>query len=762
MTVVVNAEVGFRRKSQMRWFARLLGVVLGCGLLASALPAADPVKEFSLQDFRGKSWSFADAKEQKVLVLAFLGCECPLAGQYAETLRDLANKQGKDVAVLGIFSNQQDAPSEIAAFAKAHRIEYPLLKDAGNIVADQLKATRTPEVVVLDAKRVVRYQGRIDDQFTYGKQRPKAEHDYLGAAVQALLAGKDPDIAHADPVGCLIGKKLKADEKSPVTYTGHVAKILNERCVNCHRPGEIGPFSLTSYEEAVGWAEMIAEVTSENRMPPWHANPAHGKFRNDARLSDAEKKTIQDWVAHGAPQGDPKLLPEPPKFVEGWQIGEPDLVVYMSDKPAHIPAKGEVRYQYYQVDPGFTEDKWVVAAECRPGNRAIVHHIILGIAQMNGRGRNVGDVPSEWLTATAPGARPLLLTDGHAKLIPAGSKLVFQMHYTPNGTPQTDRSCVGFKFCDGKDVQHQVGTDKASYQGLRIPAGEANYKVDAIHPFSRDMNLLALFPHMHLRGKAFRYTAVYPDGKEEILLDIPRYDFAWQNAYEFAAPKLMPRGSRLRVEAVYDNSKDNLANPDPTSVVRWGDQTWEEMMIGYFDATPAITQSFQSKPSRSKQFEELVSKKQLPKLTPELKSLAKDALNSDAKLIEFGVELRKTVPQLDRICWTTVEGDKLNIARVAQEPEIARTIGGSGRKINAALTAVATYATKTDPVVITNLANERGLDLQFMSRAYGSSVHIPTKIDDASGTLNFWSTESAAFPPEAVTILKEVADLLKK
>jgi peroxiredoxin len=744
-----------------RWFGVVLGSCVLAVLFVSAAQAASPVKDIALQDFRGKSWSFADAKDQKILVLAFLGCECPLAGQYAETLRTLSEKHGQDVAVWGIFSNQQDAPSEMAAFAKAHRLEYPLLKDPGNVIADQLKATRTPEIVVLDAERVVRYQGRIDDQFTYGKVRPKAEHDYLGDAVADLLAGKQPAISHADPVGCLIGKKLKPDEKSPVTYTAHVAKILNERCVHCHRPGEIGPFSLTNYEETVGWAEMIAEVVAENRMPPWHANPAHGKFRNDVRLSDQEKQAIKQWVDHGAPQGDPALLPEPPKFVDGWQIGQPDLVVYMSEQPANIPAKGEVRYQYYQVDPGFKEDKWVIAAECRPGNRAVVHHIILGIAQMNGRGRNVGDVHSEWLTATAPGARPLVLNDGHAKLIPAGSKLVFQMHYTPNGTPQTDRSSVGFIFTDAKNVKHQVGTDQASFRGLRIPAGEANYKVDALHPFSRDMNLLALFPHMHLRGKAFRYTAVYPDGKEEILLDIPRYDFAWQNAYEFAEPKFMPRGSRLRCEAVFDNSKDNLANPDPTSTVRWGDQTWEEMMIGYFDATPAVSQSFASKPSRAKQFEELAAK-QPPKLTPELKALAKEALTSDEKLGAFGLELRKTVPQLDRICWTAVEGDKLNIVRVAQEPEITKTLGGSGRKINAALTAVATYATKSEPVINQNLAAARELDLQFMSRVYGSSVHIPTKIEDATGTLNFWSTESAAFPPEAVAVLQEVANLLKK
>lgn len=744
-----------------RMLKLLAGLCLTLTIAGNAVAAdAAPVREFSLQDFRGKSWSLADAKEQKVLVLAFLGCECPLAGQYAETLRTIVEKQGKDVAVWGIFSNQQDAPTELAAFAKAHRLDYPLLKDPGNVVADQLKATRTPEIVVLDEQRVVRYQGRIDDQFTYGKQRPKAEHDYLGDAITALLAGQAPAIAHAEPVGCLIGKKLKPDDKSPVTYTQHIAKILNERCVNCHRPGEIGPFSLTNYEETVGWAEMIAEVTGDNRMPPWHANPAHGKFRNDTRLSTAEKHLIKQWVDHGAPQGDPALLPAPPKFVEGWQIGEPDLVVYMSEKPANVPAKGEVRYQYYQVDPGFKEDKWVVAAECRPGNRAVVHHIILGIAQMNGRGRNVGDVHSEWLTATAPGARPLVLTDGHAKLIPAGSKLVFQMHYTPNGTATTDLSCVGLKFTDAKNVKHQVGTDQAGNRGIRIPPGEANYKADALQVFSRDTNLLALFPHMHLRGKSFRYTAVYPDGKEEILLDIPRYDFAWQNAYEFAEPKLMPRGSRLRCEAVYDNSTENLANPDPTATVRWGDQTWEEMMIGYFDATPAEATTVARK-GRLQAFEELAAK-QPPQLSPELKTLAKEALSSDEKLTAFGAELRKTVPQLDRICWTAVEGDKLNIVRVAQEPGAAKTVGGSGRKINASITAVAGYVKKGEPTVNKNLAAERSLDLQFMSRAFGSSVHVPTQIGEASGTLNFWSTESAAFPPAAVAILKEVAELLKQ
>jgi hypothetical protein len=331
---------------------------------------------------------------------------------------------------------------------------------------------------------------------------------------------------------------------------------------------------------------MIREVVRDQRMPPWHANPAHGQFANDARLSDEEKKLIDRWVEAGAPEGNKADLPPARQFAEGWQIEEPDAVIYMREEPYSVPAKGEVRYQYFMVDPGFTEDKWVKAAECRPGNRAVVHHIIVGIAPEGARpggGDGFGDPHSEWLAATAPGARPLILPDGMAKRIPAGSKLVFQMHYTPNGTAQQDRSCVGFIFADPEEVRKQVGTDKAANSKFQIPPGAENHKVDARHTFDKDMLMLAMFPHMHLRGKAFRYTAEYPDGSEEILLDVPRYDFNWQHGYKFVEPKRMPKGTKIFCEAWFDNSENNLANPNPTETVRWGDQTWEEMIAGFID-----------------------------------------------------------------------------------------------------------------------------------------------------------------------------------
>jgi hypothetical protein len=272
------------------------------------------------------------------------------------------------------------------------------------------------------------------------------------------------------------------------------------------------------------------------------------------------------------------------------------------------------------------------------------------------------------------------------------------------------------------------------------------------------MLLLAMFPHMHLRGKAFRYTAIYPDGKQEVLLDVPRYDFAWQNSYEYIEPKRMPRGTRLFCEAWFDNSEDNLANPDPTASVRWGDQTWEEMMIGYFDAMPADEAgAVQSGIGpRTAQFLAL-AKDDKAKLSDELKAAAASALDSPDNLNRFGPELRKIAPQLDRLCWTTIEEGKLHIRRCVQEAENEQIVGGTGRKVDVRITKLAGYADKSEPVVNQNLASERGIDIQFMARAYKSSVHFPAEKDGLKGTINFWSTEKEAFPPEAVALLKEVA-----
>ncbi len=560
------------------------------------------IDDFSLLDPRGASISLSDTKDKKLVVVAFLGTECPVAKACGAKLAKLANEyEAKGVVFAAIFSNQQDTLAAIGQFAKQQEIKFACLKDPGNVIADRFGALRTPDLFVLDAERVVRYWGRIDDEFQVGVKKAKPGRRDLAEALDELLSDKKVSVPTTSVAGCIIGRVTQPDETSSITYSKQVSRIFQNRCVDCHRSGEVAPFALTSYQDAAGWAETIAEVVKAQRMPPWGADPKYGTFRNDCRLSDDEKQTIYDWVKAGAPEGKASDLPTPKKYTEGWRISTPDQVVHISDKAFHVPAEGEVKYQYFTVDPGFKEDKWIQAAECRAGNREVVHHMLVYVKPPEAVGEKAkpfegrpaltlakreGDFPTDWLVAMAPGSRPLLLPTGLAKKIPAGSKLVFQMHYTPNGKAQDDRSYLGLVFADPETVKREVMTWKAANPKFLIPPGNSDYKVEADYKFSKDTVLLAMFPHMHLRGKAFQYEAIYPDGKTEILLNVPKYDFNWQNSYEYSGLKIMPAGTRLHCTAWFDNSKENLANPNPLAFVRWGDQTWDEMMIGYFAMTP--------------------------------------------------------------------------------------------------------------------------------------------------------------------------------
>ena len=566
--------------------------------IASAAILVRPVQgveqeiEFSLKDHQGKVWDTAELADKKLLVIAFMGTECPLARLYAGRLEELADSfQKESVQFLMVNSNQQDSLAEIASCISREKITIPYLKDPGNRVADLMEAERTPEVFVLDENRLLAYRGKIDDQFTYGVQRAQADNHYLRDALEDILAGRAPAEKVTEPVGCVIGRVFTSEKSQEVTFANQISRILYENCVNCHREGEIAPFDLLDYDEVVGWAGMIAEVVEENRMPPWHASPDHGEFSNDARLSDEDKQLIQTWVENGAPLGDESQLPPKPEFADGWQIGEPDAVIKMRSRPYSVPATGTVPYRYFVVDTNFKEDKWIKAAECRPGAREVVHHIIVGIRGEGEFGRGGGvhdDLDSEWIAATAPGAPPMILPDGYAKLIPAGAKLIFQMHYTPNGTAQQDMSEIGLIFADPDSVKKRVYTQQAHNARFRIPAGEANHRVRAFKQIRGDVELMAMFPHMHFRGKSFKFELRDTEGETETLLDVTNYDFNWQNSYVLAKPLQIKKDSMLRCYAVFDNSAGNLANPDPSESVRWGDQTWEEMMIGYFDVAVPV------------------------------------------------------------------------------------------------------------------------------------------------------------------------------
>jgi peroxiredoxin len=573
-------------------FAVILSLTASAG--AAEPPVGRKVEDFKLQDFRGQEHSLADYGDRKLVVLAFLGTECPLAMLYGPRLAKLAEEfHPRGVTFLGINANVQDSITEIAAYARVHGIEFPLLKDVANRVADSVGAGRTPEVFVLDEQRVVRYWGRIDDQYGIGYIRDKPQRSDLKAALDELLAGKEVTTPVTEAVGCHIGRVRKPTDDTRVTYSNQISRILQDRCVECHRDGEIAPFALTDYEEVVGWAETIREVVREGRMPPWHANAEHGQFENDRQLSKEEKESIYAWVGAGAPEGDRKDLPEPRTWVTGWQLPrEPDFVAAITDEPFRVPAEGEVRYQYFQVDPGFKENKWVSAIEIQPGNRAVVHHVLMFSGMAGDIGEHFRGGAHGYDGIFVPGQRVRPYPAGMARRIAAGSRLVFQVHYTPIGSEQFDQSRVGMLFVDPESVEYEVRTASAVNTDLRIPPQEANYRVEASSPrVPATARLLALNPHMHLRGKSFQYEAVFPNGDRKALLDVPRYDFNWQTAYRLAEPLELPKDTRLHCVAHFDNSADNLNNPDPTKRVRWGEQTWDEMMIGYFDyVVPVGTQ----------------------------------------------------------------------------------------------------------------------------------------------------------------------------
>lgn len=543
--------------------------------------------DFNLRDYRGKQHSLSDYRAARLVVLAFLGTECPLVKLYGPRLAELHhqfNKQG--VVFLGVNANQHDSITEIAAYARRHDIPFPILKDVGNRLADALGAQRTPEVFVLGADRRVVYHGRIDDQYGVGYARPEPRREELKEALVQLLAGEPVAQPETTPVGCFIARVHEPKANASVTYVDQIAPILNRRCVECHRQGDIAPFALTEYEEAAGWAETIAEVVRDGRMPPWHANPEYGRFANDRALTDEEKHLIQRWVDEGAPSGDLTKAPKPPEFATGWGLKQPpDMVIAMADQPFDVPATGAVRYQYFTVDPGLKEDRWIKASEVVPGNRAVVHHVLVFAKAPDQSGRAAID---GFLASYVPGLRPPHYPQGMAKRLVAGSKLIFQVHYTPIGTPQTDLSKLGLVFADDADVKYEVVTSSAAQQSLHIKPELADQAYDALsQPAPSEVLLLSFMPHMHLRGQAFRYEAVFPDGRRSVLLDIPRYDFNWQTDYMLAEPLRLPAGSRIACRGVFDNSADNLNNPDPSATVRWGDQTWDEMLIGYFNVAVA-------------------------------------------------------------------------------------------------------------------------------------------------------------------------------
>jgi len=401
---------------------------------------------------------------------------------------------------------------------------------------------------------------------------------------------------------------LTAQQKSRVpTFSKDVAPILQKHCQECHRPGEIGPMSFLTYEQTRPWAAAIKAAVAQMKMPPWHADPRYGHFSNDRSLNQTQIDTFVKWANGGALQGDPKELPPPAQFTDGWGIPNPDIVFQLPE-PYKIPATGTIEYLHWVIPTNFKEDKWVQFAEARPGDRSRVHHIIAFVREPGSNwlkdakpgipfipekpkdpDANTSDLPSDFLVGYAPGQPPEAFEPGRAKKVRAGSDIILQIHYTTDGKASTDASRVGLVFAKQPPPLRAM-TFSATNGKFKIPAGAPNHRVDAEFIIGTDVVLHGLHPHMHARGKDFLYRVQFPDGRTETLLSVPKYSFAWQLWYNLANPVPLPKGTKILCTAHFDNSPNNPYNPDPKKEVEWGDQSWDEMMVGFFNLVfPADT-----------------------------------------------------------------------------------------------------------------------------------------------------------------------------
>jgi hypothetical protein len=405
-------------------------------------------------------------------------------------------------------------------------------------------------------------------------------------ALDAVLSGKRPSVEATSAPGCALTFETVPMERA-VTYHDQVARILQRNCVTCHREGGVGPFALDSYKKAEAFKGMIKVVVENGTMPPWYAAPpadGNSPWANDRSMSKQDKADLFAWIEAGCPEGDAKLAPAPLKFHEDWSIGEPDHVFQIPRK-IDVKATGQMPYYHLRVETNFSEDKWIDAMEVLPTDRSVVHHVLVFIVEdgkISGRGLFDVDESTGFLMGYVPGTDHVIYPEGQAKRLPKGATLLIQMHYTPNGKATSDQTKFALKFAD-KPPTKEVQVYGIVNRTFAIPPGAAAHSDTRTVTVPRDLYVTSLMPHMHVRGKAFKFEAKYPDGRREVLLDVPRYDFNWQITYRYREPKFMPKGTQITATGTFDNSDKNPANPDPTKTVHWGLQTTEEMLLGYVE-----------------------------------------------------------------------------------------------------------------------------------------------------------------------------------
>jgi thiol-disulfide isomerase/thioredoxin len=558
----------------------LVAVALLCAVSAQAeLNIGDKAGTLLFKDIRYLPRTLQEVGEANYYVLFFMTNACPLARRYFPRVAELDQEYAeKGVKVVGVNVGPSETIMDMAWHGLEFDIHFPLLKDMDGETAKALGITRTPEVVILDKEMVLRYRGRVDDQYRLGGVRPEVSREDLKLALDELLAGKEVSEPETKSEGCSLTFPTVPEPETPVTFSEHIAPIMFNNCTSCHRDGGGAPFPLSTYEEVSGKARMIEEVVREGRMPPWYAHPQFGTFENAMRLSDEEKMQVRQWLAAGKPQGDPAKMPEAPKFVEGeWQI-EPDLILTVAN-PVALPAEGYVPYKYLFLPHKFEHDTWVQGIEIKPSNRDVVHHANLIFT----KNQYEFTKDSQFLTGYVPGGLPAVLDANRALLIPKGALLALQVHYVTTGRVEKDQISVGLRFAKERIQKRSYYTMFEVLRDLKIPPYARAHKVVDAHVMDEPTTGIALFSHMHLRGRDMTFYAHYPDGETEVLMSLPNYNFNWQLTYMYPpGEKQIPAGTKIECVAHYDNSPFNPYNPDPSKTIEHGPQTIDEMFNGFY------------------------------------------------------------------------------------------------------------------------------------------------------------------------------------
>lgn len=545
------------------------------------------VEDLALKTPQGTEVRLSAATGKKGLVVALFSTSCPISGKLAPEMARLEKSlKEQEVTMLLVNAPPGQKNEEIAKFAADHQLTSTLVTDADGQLSRALAATTTTEVFLLDATRTLIYRGALNDQYGLGYAKDQASHHYLRDAVAAMLRGEPADIAATSAPGCALDLPGKNTVASAATYHRDIARIMQANCVECHRSGGVGPFALDSYEAVIEHAGMIRKQVERGAMPPWFAAALEGQtytpWANDRSLAERDRADLLAWLASDRPKGDVAETPTPRRFPSEWSIGKPDAII-VSPKPISVKAEGTMPYQHVTVTTDFLEDRWVRGYEILPKERQVVHHVIVTVFEKGRKVRGGGDEGAEgYWAAYVPGNTKRVYSEGFARKLPAGATVSFQIHYTPNGKAVQDTMRMGLLFAK-EPPKYVVHTTSLPNPRLHIPAGASNHVEKAQRTLPTDVNAMAWMAHMHVRGKAFKFEAISPDQKTETLLDIPRYDFNWQLRYDYAMPRFLPRGTTVKITAIYDNSAANPANPDPTKDIRWGQQTYDEMMIGYLE-----------------------------------------------------------------------------------------------------------------------------------------------------------------------------------